>query len=330
MAAKNLSSLLRLSRQKRTGRKTTLVARKSIPGLRTWLWALFAAGLVLLVSSNAVGHPRPPAAERSATSAARCSKKFPGKTRKQRKARRRCLKKAKKPDGSAAAPSAPGSSAGSSPAAPSLPVPPPEEEKPTPQPPPAPETTIDSAPSGRISSREADLSFHADVSGAGFECHLNAAAWAACVSPRHYEALADGIYEFAVRAGKDGITDPTPAKATWTVDTTPPATDLTGTPSALVNDTQATFSFTSGETGGGFECSLDSGPWEPCTSPKSYDALADGPHDFGARAIDGAGNADQSPARYAWSIDTSPPQTSVGEAPSGEIPNGPVTVGSAS
>ena len=311
------------------------MAGKWVPKFRAWPCALLAAGLILLVASNALGRSQTRPAARSATPAAKCAKKFPGKTQKQRKAKQRCLKKAKeakKPDGAAGGPTVPAPTAGQtpnpSPAANALPLSPPEE-KPPPQPP-APQTTIDSAPTGPLSTREADLSFHSDLAGAGFECRLNATAWAVCVSPRHYEALADGSYEFAVRASKNGIADPTPASATWTVDTTPPATDLTGAPSALTNDSEATFSFTAGEAGSSFECSLDSGAWEPCTSPRPYASLADGPHDFRVRAVDSAGNADQSPAQHAWGIDTSPPQTDVGDAPSGQVPTGPVTVGSAS
>ncbi|HWC47949.1 MAG TPA: hypothetical protein VG448_03615, partial [Solirubrobacterales bacterium] len=133
-----------------------------------------------------------------------------------------------------------------------------------------------------------------------------------------------------MRASKSGVTDPSPAHASWTIDTTPPGTNLTSSPDTLSNDPEATFSFTSSEGGSSFECRLDSGAWESCVSPKSYPTLGDGAHSFEVRSIDSAGNVDSSPAQYAWMVDTSPPQTTVNGAPPAEIPTGPVTIASAS
>jgi hypothetical protein len=62
------------------------------------------------------------------------------------------------------------------------------------------------------------------------------------------------------------------------------------------------FSFSSSESNGTFECKLDSGSWISCTSPKSYSGLADGEHAFSVRAIDQAGNADPSPETRQWRV----------------------------
>ena len=58
--------------------------------------------------------------------------------------------------------------------------------------------------------------------GATFTCKLDTAAPAACTSPRTYSALTQAAHTFTVFATLNGIADPTPAAATWTVDTTPP------------------------------------------------------------------------------------------------------------
>ena len=302
---------------------------------------LLAASLSALAASGAADRAPSALAVKSTAAATKCAKKFPGKSRKQRKAKQQCVKKAKeagKKEGASKGPGGPAATPGSGasptptpPVTPSPGQPSPPSVEPTPPPPPVtPQTTIDSAPSGQVSDREAELGFHADLSAASFECQLNAGAWSACVSPLHYSALADGKYEFAVRASKEGATDATPAEASWVVDTVPPQTSVTGSPAALANSPQATFSFAADEQGASFECKLDSAAWQSCASPKTYDSLADGPHGFEVRAIDGAGNVDPSPTEKSWSVDTTPPQTDVSGAPSGQIPTGPVTVGSAS
>ncbi|MBT2547132.1 FG-GAP-like repeat-containing protein [Arthrobacter sp. ISL-65] len=79
----------------------------------------------------------------------------------------------------------------------------------------------------------------------------------------------------------------------FTVDTTAPAVAVTAPfPSTPSLDTTPTLSY-SGEAGARFECQLlPSNPsWDPtCTSPKTWDAQANGTHVFNVRATDAAGN----------------------------------------
>jgi hypothetical protein len=96
------------------------------------------------------------------------------------------------------------------------------------------------------------------------------------------------------------------------VDTTPPQTTITSAPPATTTNTSATFSFTSGETGASFECSLDGAPFSACTSPREYSGLAVGAHTFRVRAVDAAGNADATPAQHNWTI--TPPVQGCGPA----------------
>ena len=106
-------------------------------------------------------------------------------------------------------------------------------------------------------------------------------------------------------------------------DTTPPSTALTSGPPFLSNSGTVEFAFVSSEPGT-FECALDGGPWAVCSSPARYSGLADGDHVFQVRAVDAAGNVDATPARSAWTVDTTPPDTTITDAPAGNVPAGPV------
>jgi hypothetical protein len=86
-------------------------------------------------------------------------------------------------------------------------------------------------------------------------------------------------------------------------DTAAPDTTITAGPSGSTADRAATFGYSSGEPGVGFECSLDEGPYVPCpASGKTYVDLSPGHHSFAVRARDAAGNPDPTPARREWDI----------------------------
>ncbi|HXS32663.1 MAG TPA: hypothetical protein VN758_02675 [Solirubrobacterales bacterium] len=104
-------------------------------------------------------------------------------------------------------------------------------------------------------------------------------------------------------------------------DTAAPDTMILSGPAATTTSTNASFSFSSGKSGSRFECKLDSGSWDTCSSPKTYNALNVGSHSFSVRATDAAGNVDASPASRSWVVralgDTTPPNTSIVSGPLG-------------
>jgi hypothetical protein len=135
-----------------------------------------------------------------------------------------------------------------------------------------------------------------NVGVTGFECQVDTAGFVACTSPFTTAALPDGSHTFRVRA-KDaaGNVDPTPASQTFTVDTNAPAAPtITGGPANGATDTDGSFSyeFTGAESGGSFQCSLDTGTpnYSSCTSPQSYSSVANGSYTFRVRQVDAAGN----------------------------------------
>jgi hypothetical protein len=73
--------------------------------------------------------------------------------------------------------------------------------------------------------------------------------------------------------------------------------------------TKTTFRFSSNDGEATFECKLDGGTFDVCTSPKEYPGLIEGStHTFEVRAVDPAGNTDPTPARRTWTVDTTPPK----------------------
>jgi hypothetical protein len=183
----------------------------------------------------------------------------------------------------------------------------------------APDTTINTGPSGSVSSTSASFTFTSTEAGT-FQCSLDGAAFASCVSGTSYTSLGQGSHTFLVRASDVAQNqDATPASRTWTVDTVAPDTTIDSGPSGNVSSSSATFTFSSNEAGVGFECSLNSAAFASCTSPTTYNSLAEGARTFAVRAADAAGNLDATPASRNWTVDTVAPDTTINSGPSGAV-----------
>ncbi len=180
----------------------------------------------------------------------------------------------------------------------------------------APDTNITDQPDNPSDSANASFSFTSDDLEATFECRLDEALFGPCTSPQAYTGLADGEHTFRVRAtDAAGNTDTSPASYTWTIDTVAPDTNITDQPDDPSNSANASFGFSSTETGSTFECRLDGGTFSACTSPQTYAGLIDGSHTFEVQATGPAGNTDPTPASYTWTIDTVPPDTNLTDQP---------------
>jgi len=166
------------------------------------------------------------------------------------------------------------------------------------------DTMITVHPANPTSIVDARFEFASTQAGSTFQCKLDGGAFAACTSPKDY-SLGEGSHTFQVRAAKNGLTDPTAASYTWTIDTTAPETTITSQPDNPSRSADATFEFSS-ETGSTFECKLDSGAFAACTSPKAYTGLSNGSYTFEVRAKDAAGNVDATPDSYTWTINALP------------------------
>ncbi len=148
-----------------------------------------------------------------------------------------------------------------------------------------------------------------------FECRIDNASFAPCTSPFTPASLADGSRTFNVRARDQAGNISQPVAYTWTIDTAPPDTTISGGPAnGSTTGPTVTFTFTS-EPGATFQCRVDTGSFSVCTSPFTITNLTDGSRTFNVRAIDAAGNIDATPASRTWTVDATPPDTTITGGP---------------
>jgi hypothetical protein len=169
--------------------------------------------------------------------------------------------------------------------------------------PPAP--AITASPPNPTNLTTAAFSFTDSQGGVSFQCKLDGAAYAGCTSPVSYSGLTAGAHQFRVQALSGSNKSPE-TTFSWTVDLTPPAAPtISAKPTDPTNQTTASFTF-NGEAGATFQCKLDTGAFNACTSPQTYSGLGAATHTFAVKAVDAAGNA--GPATSStWTVDLTPP-----------------------
>ena len=91
-----------------------------------------------------------------------------------------------------------------------------------------PPVVIDVAPAAVTRQSTALFAFSSADPNAAFRCSLDGAEPAVCVAPASYAGLSQGSHSFSVRAiDPAGNLSPTPATATWLIDTTAPTLTVT-------------------------------------------------------------------------------------------------------
>ncbi|WP_309896263.1 adventurous gliding motility protein AgmC [Archangium sp.] len=189
-----------------------------------------------------------------------------------------------------------------------------------------PDTRFTSSPPSRTNSASATFDFiyvGTEPGPVTYQCKLDSEPdFTDCTSPKTYTGLSEEAHVLFVRAvDAAGNVDPTPARHDWTVDLTPPDTTVTAGPPRYTNSRNASLQFTHVGTETGavtYRCKLETEPtYASCTSPKLYTGLADGTYTFQVRAVDAAGNSDQTPATYVWTVDTAPPTVTIVSGPTG-------------
>lgn len=183
--------------------------------------------------------------------------------------------------------------------------------------------TIGSGPTNgsTVDATAASFSF-ADDEQSTFWCALDNAQPQACSgagtlnSSMSYSGLADGVHTFRLFAN-DGLQNSATVTRSWTVDTQPPETVLDTVPTGPTQ-ASATFVFHATEAGSTFQCKVDGAgghDWQACSSPRIENGLQEGAHTYSVRGIDALGHVDATPATKAWTVDLTPPDTTVLEGP---------------
>jgi predicted phage tail protein len=172
-----------------------------------------------------------------------------------------------------------------------------------------------STPPPRVASDSVTLGFSASDLTVAPWCSVDGAAASVCGSPLTLTGLADGAHAVSVYT-VDAVGNVGAAiQTTFTVDTTGPAASLTSAPPATITANTASVAFTVDDPTATAWCSLDGALPATCTSPVSYDSLADGPHTLAIYAIDAVGN--QGPTRTAnFMVSTTAPTVTLNSVPS--------------
>jgi hypothetical protein len=171
--------------------------------------------------------------------------------------------------------------------------------------PPAP--AITSGPASPTNTTSASFSFTNAEVGVSFLCRVDAALFTPCATPTSYAGFAEGAHTFQVKARDAAGNESGPTSWPWTVDTTPPSAPvITSRPDDPAASAISTFEFTDPESPVTFQCSIENGPFQACTSPFTFTVIVDtsnnGQHQFAVRAVDAAGNVSGA-ASYRWKVE---------------------------
>ncbi|HVO54599.1 MAG TPA: hypothetical protein VMT37_09310 [Solirubrobacterales bacterium] len=190
-----------------------------------------------------------------------------------------------------------------------------------------PNVEIESGPAAATNATEATFDFTAEDAGSTVEsigCSIDDGPFEPCISPQTYTGLSLGNHRLEVQATDSlGNTTAVPAAYDWTVyaDHTDPVSQIESGPTGLIASAEAEIGFSASDAESGvegIECRIDAEPFATCATPKTFSGLGDGNHKFEVRAVDRVGNIEATPASRSWTVDTTPPQSSIESGPPAE------------
>ncbi len=181
-----------------------------------------------------------------------------------------------------------------------------------------PDTTIQTGPNGLTNDNTPTFTFTANETST-FQCRIvGVTAFAPCTSGFTPAAVPDGARTVEVLATDSaGNVETLAATRNFTVDATPPNTTIQTGPNGLTNDNTPTFTFIASETST-FQCRIVGvTTFAPCTSGFTPTAVPDGARTVEVLATDTAGNVETTAASRNFTVDTTPPDTTIEFGPSG-------------
>ncbi len=136
--------------------------------------------------------------------------------------------------------------------------------------------------------------------------------WSASVTT---DGLSEGAHVISATATLNAVQSSPSLAVNVTLDATRPTTEIVNAPASPSNQGSFAIDLLGAADTASFECRVDAGPWAPCTDRPDVTLTGDGLHTFEARAIDAAGNVDETPAVFDVILDTLPPSTSIASGP---------------
>lgn len=176
-------------------------------------------------------------------------------------------------------------------------------------------------PASLSNSNQGRFQFNAqDEGGSGIKeirCKVDQQNYQICQNPMSASNLADGSHTLMAYSVDNVGNESEIQTYSWSVDTTASNIKFTSKPDAITRTQSATFTFS--ETGGqndikSYECQLDGGSAQSCTSPKALSSLSDGEHTFTVIGLDSVNNRSAA-ISYTWRVDTTKPTLSFGLKP---------------
>ena len=124
--------------------------------------------------------------------------------------------------------------------------------------------------------------------------------------------LPDGNYSFTANAtNSTNHSGPFSEVFRVIIDSTEPETTIASGPPASLNNSSATFNFTSNEDIITYQISLDGAAYRATTGVVTLTGLSEGSHELKVYAQDLAGNVDRTPAIKTWTVDVTAPTVTV-------------------
>jgi multisubunit Na+/H+ antiporter MnhG subunit len=183
-----------------------------------------------------------------------------------------------------------------------------------------------SGPTGTVTATTASIGITPAESGGKLEGKLDGASFATVTSPVALSGLSSAAHTYQARqvdaAGNAGAV----ASINWTVNTSVPAAPtIDSGPSGATSSTNASFAFSSSESGVTFETNIDSAGFVAGASPATYSSLAQGGHSFAVRAKNSVGTTGPATTR-SWTVDTVAPGAPTVGGPSGTLASASASV----
>lgn len=191
-----------------------------------------------------------------------------------------------------------------------------------------PTVLITARPHAVTTRTNGDFEFETNKSGFTFQCSLDGGAPAACSSPAALTGLAAGDHTFHVDALDQDSQVVDSATYEWTILAAAPEVTITESPASVSGSSTAAFQFNSDQAAASFECRLDGGAWQSCTSPAAFTGLGDGSHTVGIRTAldDGPALPIYGPvAEHTWQVDTTAPEVRISGGPNGIVTSSSAT-----